>query len=336
MLKVEELETFLDLILSVLTDSKKRFTKSLENYIFAEASIAQRRQQLTKTFDAAKVRLAYFPDSIRETSARVEELAEKVETLRSSLAAMKVAVAEKEEALSKLVDEKDEELVQIPLEEARKGYQATIKAVQTLKKDDIEEMKASILPPPEVLQISEALCIIFDKPNNWLEAKKLISSNTFVQKVVAFDLNQVTDVKVDKIQKYLDLPILRTERLRNVPLAAKYLCLWLRASNKLVKETKAAKADNAAAGKARKLLEAKISRLNGDRADQERLYEEYRRLSREYKELVVFKRELIGQYAVIKEIFSENSIFDQQESNPNRNISESQWIQQVKTKKDTL
>ena len=118
-----------------------------------------------------------------------------------------------------------------------------MKALKTLKRDDITEVKSMKSPPAGVKLTMEAVCIMFDiKPvkvaapdgrskvdDFWDPAKKMMADSKFLQSLFDYDKDNIKVEVIEKIRPYTTSPDFEPELIGKASKAAKGLCQWVRA-----------------------------------------------------------------------------------------------------------
>ena len=115
------------------------------------------------------------------------------------------------------------------LDEAMPAYESAVKALSTLDKKSVQEMKAFNNPPEMVKFTLEAVCILMDVKPDWGEAKKLMSKMTFMDELKAYDKDNIPVKLIKKVKKYYDDPRFTPEQIEKQSSAAMCLCMWVRA-----------------------------------------------------------------------------------------------------------
>ncbi|KAA6309786.1 MAG: putative Dynein heavy chain, partial [Streblomastix strix] len=107
-------------------------------------------------------------------------------------------------------------------------YNTTIKAVQSLDKSDIYEVKSFAHPPELVMFVMASVFLLFNQPQTWEQTKKLMNAK-FLGKLSDYDKN-IFDEKMKSILKasYINSPKFQPEFVESVSKAAKSLCAWVR------------------------------------------------------------------------------------------------------------
>jgi len=104
-----------------------------------------------------------------------------------------------------------------------------IKALNSLTKGDIVEVKGFKSPPPLVKTVMEAVCIMLDAKPDWDSAKKVLGDANFLNNLKGYDKDNIPPSKLKKIEKYVKDPDFSAENVGKVSLAAKGLCMWIHA-----------------------------------------------------------------------------------------------------------
>lgn len=115
------------------------------------------------------------------------------------------------------------------LDEAMPAYEAAVKALATLDKKSIQEIKSFPNPPELVKTTMEAVCILFDKVPDWNEAKKLLSSFDFMDSLKDYKKDSISVKIIKKLDKYYSDPKFVPDEVKKQSVAAMCLCMWVRA-----------------------------------------------------------------------------------------------------------
>jgi dynein heavy chain, axonemal len=118
---------------------------------------------------------------------------------------------------------------QADLEEAMPAYESALKALATLDKKSVQEMKAFNNPPEMVKFTLEAVCILLDVKPDWGEAKRLLSQMDFMDVLKGYDKDNIPKRIIQKVKKYFDDPRFLPEKVEKQSSAAMCLCMWVRA-----------------------------------------------------------------------------------------------------------
>jgi dynein heavy chain, axonemal len=104
-----------------------------------------------------------------------------------------------------------------------------IKALESLNKKDISEVKAYGKPPELVQIVLEAVMILRQNEPTWAEAKRQLGEANFIRSLIEFDRDNIPDRVLRRINKYTSEPDFQPEKVGSVSGAAKSLCMWVRA-----------------------------------------------------------------------------------------------------------
>ena len=213
---------------------QQRYSVGLSKLIATEESVAGMQEELT-------LLQPQLIQSGKETEeAMVVIAAETVEADKVKVVvARDEAVASEEAAKVKAIkDECEGELA-----EAMPLLEAALKALDTLTKNDITEVKGMKSPPGAVKLVMEAVCVlrnikptrIKDKDSGkmvddyWESAKKMMGESNFLDALKAFDKDNIPPAIVAKITVYVQNPEFDPVKVKQASKAAFGLCSWVRA-----------------------------------------------------------------------------------------------------------
>ncbi|KAH8057234.1 dynein light chain binding protein [Aureococcus anophagefferens] len=148
------------------------------------------------------------------------------DVVREKVAAEEAELSKQSEAVSKIAAE-----AQAELDVAMPALQAAVKALDSLTKNDIVEVKAFKSPPLAVKVTMEGICIMLERKPDWDEAKKVLGDSQFLDKLKTYDKDNMKEAVIKKIQKYIVEPNMQIEVVTKVSSAAKGLCMWIHAMN---------------------------------------------------------------------------------------------------------
>jgi len=191
--------------------------------------------------------------------AKLEESRVQVEDMSVQLAKKQVVVDQSqkacEELLVEIVSERrvaDEQKKQVEADSERIGKEAiecnaiaadaeadlavampalekAMAEVDKLEKSSITEVKSFTTPPPAVVTVLSAVCILFNKQQDWNSAKKLMSEPNFLQQIKYYDKDHVSSAVMNKIKKFVSMPDFNPDEVRTKSSAAAALCTWVHA-----------------------------------------------------------------------------------------------------------
>ncbi|XP_070785989.1 dynein axonemal heavy chain 2 [Enoplosus armatus] len=121
------------------------------------------------------------------------------------------------------------ENAQRDLDEALPALEEAMKALESLNKKDMTEIKSYGRPPTLVETVMQAVMTLQGKEPTWAEAKRQLGESNFIKTLVHFDKDNISDRVLKKIGQYCRQVDFQPEIIGKVSLAAKSLCMWVRA-----------------------------------------------------------------------------------------------------------
>lgn len=115
------------------------------------------------------------------------------------------------------------------LDEALPALTATCAALDALDKRDIMEVKSFAKPPPSVLMVCEAMCVLFKVPPTWAEARKLLSDCHLLRNMMDYDKDNISPDVFNSLDVYVQRPGFNPDEVGRVSRAAQAICTWARA-----------------------------------------------------------------------------------------------------------
>ena len=115
------------------------------------------------------------------------------------------------------------------LDEAMPAYYKAIKALDALDKKAIQEVKSFVKPPEMVAVTMEAVNILLGEKPEWKVAKTVLTDMQFLEKLKAYDKDNISHAKMKQLKKYMSDPRFVPEKVEKVSTAAKCLCMWVHA-----------------------------------------------------------------------------------------------------------
>ena len=115
------------------------------------------------------------------------------------------------------------------LDAAMPAYESAVKALSTLDKKAVQEMKGFTNPPEMVKFTLEAVCILMGIKPDWGEAKKLMSQMDFMDQLKDYDKDNIPPKVIKAMDKYYKDPRFLPELVAKQSSAAMCLCMWARA-----------------------------------------------------------------------------------------------------------
>ncbi|KAG6451929.1 hypothetical protein O3G_MSEX007393 [Manduca sexta] len=243
--------------------------------------------QMSEELAVAQVQVAEYTEQCIEYMGVINVQQRNADEQQRSVAARSKKTQEEEVQCKKLADAALRDLAS-----AMPALDEAVKALDALNKKDITEVKSYAKPPQKVEMVLEAVLILLQKEPTWAEAKRQLGDQYFLDRLREFDKDNISDKTLKKIGTYTAKPDFDPEIVGTVSLAAKSLCLWVRAIEKYGKVYKIVKPKKERLEEALESLRMKQQILAEARAKLRELSEMIARLQREYDEKVAQKDEL--------------------------------------------
>ena len=106
---------------------------------------------------------------------------------------------------------------------------SAVKALISLNKADITEVKNFTKPPGGVLLVMEAVCILLGRKTDWPTAKKLLGEPDFMAQLINFDKDNIDPRRLKKLRVYTAKPEFTVAAMKKVSTAATSMCMWAHA-----------------------------------------------------------------------------------------------------------
>lgn len=136
-------------------------------------------------------------------------------------------VAKEKAAATKIIADD----AQRDLDQALPLLEAANKALDSLDKSDIAEIRVFKQPPDMVVMVMEAVCILMGQKPDWATAKTMLGDAQFLNKLINFDKDNIPLSTLKKLKKYIDKEEFQPEKVEKVSKACKSMCFWARALN---------------------------------------------------------------------------------------------------------
>ncbi|VDO08408.1 unnamed protein product [Rodentolepis nana] len=255
--KMAEICTFTHLTVS---SASIRFYEELKRYFYTTPTsylellstyrvmLDDRRSNLKATQDKFKSGL----NKILETNETVGRMEEELKALRPKLEQKQ---KDTENLMNKLSEDqgkadvvrhhvKDDEAeakrkaietqaiaddAQRDLDAALPVLEAANKALDSLDKNDIAEVRVFTKPPQLVQTVMEAVCLMLGQKTDWATAKTVLGDSNFLKKLVEYPKDDISDSLLKRLQKYVENPDFEPSVIEKVSKACKSLCMWVRA-----------------------------------------------------------------------------------------------------------
>ncbi|KAK3095642.1 hypothetical protein FSP39_017066 [Pinctada imbricata] len=184
----------------------------------------QKVEKMSVELEDAKLKVAQFQKQCDEYLVIIVQQKREADEQQKSVAQKSERIAEEETKCQHMAD-----LAQHDLDEALPALQEAIAALESLNKKDMTEIKSYGRPPALVEKVMEAVMILRGCEPTWAESKRQLGDNNFIKQLMNFDKDNITDRVLKKIGTYVSQSDFQPDIIGRVSLAAKSLCMWVRA-----------------------------------------------------------------------------------------------------------
>ncbi|CAL1541921.1 unnamed protein product [Lymnaea stagnalis] len=181
--------------------------------------------------DSMKKELIALEPELKKKSADTQKLMEDLVVDQEKADQVRKVVME-DEAVAKVKAEETQAIAsdaQRDLDEALPALEAAIKALDSLDKNDISEIRVFTKPPELVQTVMEAVAILLNNKTDWASVKVMLGDANFLKKLAEYDKDNIPEATLKKLKKYMENPKFVPEAVEKVSKACKSMVMWVRA-----------------------------------------------------------------------------------------------------------
>jgi dynein heavy chain len=236
---LELLNTFnslLDVKKAEFQQAIDRYSIGLEKLLHTEKSVAEMQQELTELqpkLEQAKIDTDALMISIEKDSKEVNET--------RTVVAKEQEIANKQAENAATIKKACEE----DLAEAIPALEDAVKALSTLKKNDIVEVKGMKSPPDGVRLTVAAVCVMKSiapkmvddgmgkkTADYWEPGKKMLNDPKFLTSLLEYDKDNISPQVITNLKPFMQNPDFDPLKIKSASIACHGLCCWVRAMDK--------------------------------------------------------------------------------------------------------
>ncbi|XP_032136290.1 dynein heavy chain 2, axonemal isoform X3 [Sapajus apella] len=196
----------------------------LRTGLFKIDETREKVQVMSLELEDAKKKVAEFQKQCEEYLVIIVQQKREADEQQKAVTANSEKIAVEEVKCQALADN-----AQKDLEEALPALEEAMRALESLNKKDIGEIKSYGRPPAQVEIVMQAVMILRGNEPTWAEAKRQLGEQNFIKSLINFDKDNISDKVLKKIGAYCAQPDFQPDIIGRVSLAAKSLCMWVRA-----------------------------------------------------------------------------------------------------------
>jgi len=186
--------------------------------------------QAATEVDAMSEKLKIAQVEVDKKSGEVKVMLEEIAVSSKEAGEKQIAAQEKEQQIE--IDSieigKTKAEAEAALEEALPALEEAAAALNDLKKDDITELKSFAKPHELVEGVACCVCIMKGvKEVNWKGAKGMMGDTQFLNSLLNFDKDGLTDKQVKEVKKYFSNASFTPEALKSISTAGAGLLKWV-------------------------------------------------------------------------------------------------------------
>ncbi|XP_054276499.1 dynein axonemal heavy chain 6-like [Macrosteles quadrilineatus] len=118
---------------------------------------------------------------------------------------------------------------QADLDLALPAMEAASKALESLNKADINELRVFNKPPHLVKFVMEAVCLLLGVKTDWASAKQVLGDVNFLKKLQDYDKDRIPDSMLKKLKEYIEHPEFVPDLVATQSKVCRSMCMWVRA-----------------------------------------------------------------------------------------------------------
>ncbi|XP_060619679.2 dynein axonemal heavy chain 6 isoform X2 [Anolis sagrei] len=286
----------INLYLSMLSEKRKELVSARDRVKNGLTKLLETNELV----DKMKLDLSALEPVLKEKSVDVEALMEKLAVDQENADQVRRIVQE-DEAIAKVKAEDTQAIAddaQRDLDEALPALEAANRALDSLDKADISEIRVFTKPPDLVMTVMEAICILLNAKPDWATAKQLLGDSTFLRRLLEYDKENINRQVLQRLQKYINNPDFVPEKVEKVSKACKSMCMWVRAMDLYSRVVKIVEPKRQKLNAAQAELDATLATLRDKRKKLKQVEEQIQELQDQYEKSVDEKESLARTMAL--------------------------------------
>ncbi|CAD7974708.1 unnamed protein product [Amoebophrya sp. A25] len=292
-------KSYLDLIqlyLEMLEEKKKEKNVNLKRL----STGVQKIKEANDIVENLQIELTKQQPFIEQKTKDAEALIPVVKEEQKKAAVVKDRVSSEEAVVRKKADEVAaiKADAQRDLDIAMPALNNSMKALNSLDKKDIQEIKSFPKPPPLVLMTMEAVNLLLGEKGDWDTAKKVLNDSGFIDRLKNYDKDNIQPKILQKLEKFVVKAEYQPDVVGNQSKAAKSLCMWTHAMDTYSKVAKEVEPKRAKVKEMSELLDKAMSDLKEKQDALQEILDKVAGLQKQLDDTIAEKNSLIEEAAL--------------------------------------
>ncbi|KAJ7341025.1 hypothetical protein JRQ81_004681 [Phrynocephalus forsythii] len=210
---------------AILQSTKEKTLQDRTSYHSGLTKILEATSHITDMQDE----LLVLGPQIEKKSQEIEELVEKLHKDALVVEQVRTIVKEDEEIMAaetRIVEEYAKQATD-ELNAVLPSLEKALNALDALDKSHIAEIRVYTRPPPLVLTVMNAVCVLLQKKPSWATAKLLLADPGFLKKLVTLDKDNLSEKVFVQLKKYMKSPDFSPVKVGLVSVACCSICQWI-------------------------------------------------------------------------------------------------------------
>ncbi|KAK2953633.1 putative Dynein axonemal heavy chain 6 [Blattamonas nauphoetae] len=196
----------------------KKYSNGITTLVETQKSVDSMKAEL-KQMEPLLIKLS---DDLKTLVTKIATDTAKTEELKYSVGAEETMVREEAEKAKGLADD-----AQAELDKIMPVFEEANRALESLSKAAVTEVKSFANPPEMVKRVMSAVCTLFNKKPDWDNARGLLSQTNFIQLLINFNVDEIDASMDKKMRPYINDPDFKPDKIENVSKAAANICQWV-------------------------------------------------------------------------------------------------------------
>eukprot|EP00794_Sanderia_malayensis_P010712 gene10712-11859_t len=275
---------------SLLSEKRKELgdaANKLKNGLEKIDDTRKKVEVMSVELEDAKVKVAQFQKQCEDFLVIIVQQKREADEQQKIIATRSEKIADEETKCRAIAEN-----AQHDLDEALPALEEAMKSLESLNKRDMTEIKSYGRPPPLVEKVMEAVMILRNAEPTWAEARKFLGDPNCIKLLINFEKDKMSDKVLKQIGKYCSQSDFHPDIVGRVSLAAKSLCMWVRAMEVYGRIFRVVEPKKQRLANAQSQLDEKQKSLADAKANLKEVTEKIETLKKNYEEKLAQKEDL--------------------------------------------